>query len=891
MIGQMTIFKMATCCAAGIVLGVSSIAGASEPGFQGGQRFIAPPDAGLVNVLDYGAKPDEPDHDDTAAIQAALDAFPAASRIIYLPNGIYTITDTLRWPRTPEGGRTMKQVNLVGESTDGVILRVPDNHPNFSDPDAPRAVIETGEAPAQRFGNSVRTLTVDVGRDNPGAIGIQFMANNRGILRDVHIVSQDRAGQIGLDLRYTRENGPLMVRNLLVEGFDVGIDTRTQVNSQTFEFIELRGQNTAGLSTVHHPTFVRKLKSINSVPAALNEGGFGLLVLIDSELVGEGDASAKSAVHAGHNAATFLRNVAVSGYEAAVQYRESEGGPLQKVAEGHLEEWVWPRPLALFEDTPARSLNLPVRETPQPPLIEDFSQWANVRDFGATAGTDQDATEAIQMAIDSGARVVYFPNTSDSQDHNYRVDGTLRIRGNVERLTGFEGVISGTGEIRVEDGKADTVFIDNIMRRIGPRGGRIHWTFDTERDVVLSHVGMEGAAVHRGGGALFIEDSPGGPWTFQGGPVWARQFNVEMRPTAEGSDMQQVMRDYRNLPMHEFAARYGNVPTNAIVDGANVWILGMKTEWGGTALHIKNGGAAEALGLMAYSIGAEKTQPLVLIEEGSRFSGSIKEPTFVNLNHFQTKVRETRKGETFDLRENALDVDHAIALFTGYPATANAPAAAQGELNMQPEKPLVRPARVTFGEGDGALSIVNPDAESGTTGGWMGREVGPDRRSRFTVNDDPQHVSQGRYSFHLIDAGDGVAGFQSRGGGGQSGSVDDPINRVQIDMSRRYMVSFDAKVVRGEPRLLLDVFPALGANRSLASGAKSFRDMPSEETESGFRTYHYTVGPAGDENADLQFPQKQGEAHLTLIFLGAAAGAQNSGEMYIDNIRIEPRSN
>ncbi len=101
---------------------------------------------------------------------------------------------------------------LQGQTRQGVRIRLPDRAAGFGDAATPKAVIWTGKKPAQRFRNSIRNLTVDTGKGNPGAIGIQFVANNQGSMRDVTIVSGDGAGVIGLDLGYTDEQGPCLIQ-------------------------------------------------------------------------------------------------------------------------------------------------------------------------------------------------------------------------------------------------------------------------------------------------------------------------------------------------------------------------------------------------------------------------------------------------------------------------------------------------------------------------------------------------------------------------------------------------------------------------------------------------------------------------------------------------------
>jgi hypothetical protein len=81
-----------------------------------------PADAGIVDVTwpPYSAKGDGKT-DDTKAIQQALDDHPAGGAIIYLPNGTYLVSDTLRWPQGPRGGLEQKNTILQGQSRDKAV--------------------------------------------------------------------------------------------------------------------------------------------------------------------------------------------------------------------------------------------------------------------------------------------------------------------------------------------------------------------------------------------------------------------------------------------------------------------------------------------------------------------------------------------------------------------------------------------------------------------------------------------------------------------------------------------------------------------------------------------------------------------------------------------------
>ena len=159
------------------------------------ENIVFPPDAVCdVTKPPYSAKGDGLS-DDTAALQKALDE---RQNLIYLPNGIYIISNTLRW------GPNQKRQVLQGQSVDGTTIKLQDNCPGFSIPERPLAMVWTGKAPAQRFRNGLRNLTIDTGKGNAGAIGAQFIANNQGTIDTVHIRCGE-TGPIGLDLAYTRK--------------------------------------------------------------------------------------------------------------------------------------------------------------------------------------------------------------------------------------------------------------------------------------------------------------------------------------------------------------------------------------------------------------------------------------------------------------------------------------------------------------------------------------------------------------------------------------------------------------------------------------------------------------------------------------------------------------
>ncbi|MBM4019570.1 MAG: DUF4457 domain-containing protein, partial [Planctomycetes bacterium] len=607
-----------------------------RPALAGAENVVFPPDSGIIDVTaaPYNAKGDGV-ADDTKAIQAALNDYPNAGAIIYLPNGTYVISKTLRWPQGRGGGSEYKRTVLQGQSRAGTIIRLKDACPGYTDAAAPKEMVWTGGAPAQRFRNAIRNCTWDTGKGNPGAVGVRFNASNVGCLREVDIRSGDGSGVIGLDMAYTDEIGPCFVKHVGVTGFDTGVATKFGVNSITFEHITLRGQRQVGWHNNGQAITVRGLASENAVTAIRQDQWGGLFTLIDSKLTGTGDASALPGVRllAG---CMFARNVTVTGYASAIQ-KETKAG--SEIVPGPLVgEWVSTR---LPGSGPA-SLGLPVKETPDVPW-DDPKDWAVITQFGAKMDGRSDDSDALQQAIDSGKTTVCLPRGSVT------IKKPLVLRGKVRRLIGCEASLrfptpmTGAANIFtvgestepvlvVErltswfwDNKAGLNFIDNPTRRtlVLKELGDVDDTSD-------QHPNGRGTLI-TGPGELFVEDVTGRFHLMPGARAWMRQMNPETN------------QDRRNTQLE--------AQWHLINEGGQLWILGIKTEGPGPVIITRGGGRTELLGGLMYSSGGARTQDQpAFIFEDSQGSATITEMNFSN-NAYKTLVLLKRQGQTaFELK-------------------------------------------------------------------------------------------------------------------------------------------------------------------------------------------------------------------------------------------------
>ncbi|GIW89552.1 MAG: hypothetical protein KatS3mg108_3876 [Isosphaeraceae bacterium] len=510
---------------------------------------VFPDNSGYTNLRTrYGARGDGRT-DDTDAFRAAVQD---NVRSLYLPKGVYLISDSVIL-----GG---KRWILQGQSRSETIIRLKDHAPGFDNPDQPKPVLSTFALfmdpkanMGQAFRNALFDLTIDVGQGNPGAVGLHFLNNNQGTVRNVTIRSSDpqRRGKAGLAL-VTNWPGPALFDQVRIEGFDIGIWSTISQYSLVFDRVELIGQRHLGIENLNQTLTIRRLRSRNAVPALRTSGSGAVVTLIDSTL--EGGDPRTDAVLIGDGAAVVALRLQTQGYRAAI--RHIDDGNLRTIPGPRVDQFsthpiqpaalnAWPSPLARIEDAPVGDL---------PPLDD----WADVTAYGAQpvqGDIVEDAAPAIQRAIDSGKRVVYFPAAT------YAIQTPIRVRHRVERLIGMESRIRGlTGAAPVwiiEDGAAPVVVFERFEGDYASTSTRF-FEHASRRPLVLRQLMNSGYRNTVPGGTVFLDDVTGVNWDFDGQTVWARQLN----PEAKGAT--------------DFNLRAAN---------SRLWLLGVKTEGPKTVLH------------------------------------------------------------------------------------------------------------------------------------------------------------------------------------------------------------------------------------------------------------------------------------------------------------------
>ncbi|NJM14578.1 MAG: carbohydrate-binding protein [Bacteroidales bacterium] len=304
------------------------------------------------------------------------------------------------------------------------------------------------------------------------------------------------------------------------------------------------------------------------------------------------------------------------------------------------------------------SLNLPIKELPEVAWGDpNSSDWGNVADYLLPEdGTD--ITNALQAAIDAGHKTVYIPYTVNGSSY-VGLTSTVYVRDNCERIIslGARFADNSPGKIEIVDGNSSTV----ILERLRGAYSKIQYIMNTSRTVVITSLptGFGGVPlVSNGTGDLHIVDVAG-QFHFNNPSqnIWCRQINPE-------SDFFGVLNK-----------------------GANLVIIGTKTEGGETKVRTTLGGKTEVLGgqvftNVKFTTASGPDDPLIdnifEVENSSfSFAGIHRRLANTDRSPYNHWVKETRGSEVRYMDTDASTFDEPIALFV----------ANQGAITTPPDAP------------------------------------------------------------------------------------------------------------------------------------------------------------------------------------------------------------
>ncbi len=495
-------------------------------------------------------------------------------------------------------------LTLQGENPATTIIKLKDNAAGFQDPANPRPVFYT-RGGNQAFSMYFFNLTINTGRSNEGAVGLDYISSNYGAVQNVRITSPDRSGFSGIEM-VRQWAGPSLIKNVTINGFQYGIRMDTCEYSMTFEQITLKNQTVAGIRNACNTMAIRKLTSINSVPAIRNDNG--RVIILDSILNG-GNKQNDAIVNTGF---LFARNITTKGYNNAIN---TNGVPVEGAS---VSEYRTNPDFSLFPND-GKSLNLPIRETPVH-VSNNPSDWANVAAFNAHPTNPLygffDTTAGIQAALNSGKKVVYLGEVGDNGTR-YTIYSDITIPSSVEKVIS----LSSSG-FRFFNGSKFIVNENSPRPLFLERLNGVNLLNNSRRTIVAKNSSMnyQNTALNTDG-KVYLEDF-GSAFTPEF-PVnmWARQYNPEVQPETE--------RDMNNA-------------------GGKFWILGLKTEGRAVIANTTDGGSTEILGGLIYpsSSFSGTTQPAFTVNNANLSIAGLTMTSYVNNGWYGIAVQETQNGET-----------------------------------------------------------------------------------------------------------------------------------------------------------------------------------------------------------------------------------------------------
>ncbi|MBI4976425.1 MAG: hypothetical protein HZC28_03025 [Spirochaetes bacterium] len=492
--------------------------------------FPLPNIPNVFNVRDYGAKGDGTT-DDTAAIQAAVNAARVVKApLVYLPNGTYRVSDTIQLCAT---GADNEWMTFQGESMTGTVIRLADKASGFGDRNNPKAVVlatpQPGGATFQH--QSVIDLTINTGSNNPGVIALDQHANNVGVSENLLLKSADGNGYLGFAFN-RNYGGTHFVKNVEVVGFSTGFDLsiRSAKSNILLEHIIVRNAH-IGIYCQKRCIGIRDLQTFNVDKPVDNEDETNLAI-IDSAFSYDragGSCGIDFRHTSGH---LFVRNVSAKGFKSVVADNGTPAGGT------YIDEWHTGDGVKLSDRAPDRTLNLPIKETPD--LAWDLSKSVIVDCEKQVYDSD-----AIQNAIDkSGKEIVILSGVDRSRNNTgiVKLDKSIYVRGGVRRIYGSKMEVSFDADddpryaFIIETGGWPMVSIDTFKN---VNGGIRNQSSKTVvlRELRLRHpfrTCYETAAEKPGD--LFLESfnpvgnnkalEPGPQLIFRNQKVWSRGLNM-----------------------------------------------------------------------------------------------------------------------------------------------------------------------------------------------------------------------------------------------------------------------------------------------------------------------------------------------------------------------------
>lgn len=573
---------------------------------------IVPDAHGVIDLAaEYGVQCDGSTDDGPAIVDAIEEAQTPhgseARRVIKFPAGVCLSSQQLEWRDVH--GHPSAQLTMVGAGESLTTLQATDNNPLFQDPNSPEWFIKTrSQWPCENacgFRNSFKHMTISTGSGNPGAIALDYEANNTGTIEDVTIRSEDGQGSTGLSM--TRSDpGPALIDNVTIEGFDLCANLGGGFNYS---------MTAVDLHCVDAPIIVDESSFALlrfSGPSIETASSSAMILLSDSQLTGNG------AVGIAGPGSYAVRKVSALGFDNAA------GSLGQCAAEGYSDVSM------AFSGSPSSHIGIPWQDPPEPLRSDNPQHWASIQDYGT-------GRPGLLNVLNSLRPIVYA-----FDDGGYT--GSYSIPPHVRLITGL-GHSIGSGDVGasflvVDQPSLDPLVIEFFNSGVSQGEKAIHVTAARPVYVRNANLGRDAIVrVEAGAGPVWLDDVSMGHLSIEDATVYARQLNIEGRTAAPGGE------------------------AHIRCDGCRLLVYGYKHESVIGSARVVNGGCAEIYGAHVYPVTQFDTPeeidtPMWEVVDSS-LTVSYQETAYESDRHFPVVLRETRGAVTEELlHEDMLSRGH-----------------------------------------------------------------------------------------------------------------------------------------------------------------------------------------------------------------------------------------
>jgi glutamate synthase domain-containing protein 3 len=100
--------------------------------------------------------------------------------------------------------------------------------------------------------------------------------------------------------------------------------------------------------------------------------------------------------------------------------------------------------------------------------------------------------------------------------------------------------------------------------------------------------------------------------------------------------------------------------------GANLWVLGFKSEWDKIKFNTIEKGKTEILGGFIYALNRVKTTPMFRVENSMVSLSGIRQTNFTKPQKFYTEIVEEIRNDSAKILLREQTHSDALVLFSGY---------------------------------------------------------------------------------------------------------------------------------------------------------------------------------------------------------------------------------